>query len=44
MKCTSNEQDTCPVEKMGCEGCYYNKPHIEVGEYARTKRRNSKNT
>ena len=23
MKCTDKEQDTCRVEKMGCEGCYY---------------------
>lgn len=24
MKCTSKEQNTCRVEKMGCEGCAYN--------------------
>lgn len=23
MKCTSKEQETCNVEKMGCQGCYY---------------------
>lgn len=22
-KCTGTEWDTCRVEKMGCEGCYY---------------------
>ena len=22
-KCTSKEQETCQVEKMGCKGCYY---------------------
>lgn len=22
-KCTDKEQETCNVEKMGCEGCYY---------------------
>lgn len=21
--CTSKEQETCQVEKMGCKGCYY---------------------
>ena len=25
MTCTSKEQDTCNVEKYGCEGCFYNK-------------------
>lgn len=25
MFCTSKEQQTCDVEKRGCEGCYYNK-------------------
>ena len=25
MFCTSKEQETCEVEKRGCEGCYYNK-------------------
>lgn len=25
MFCTSNEQETCEVEKRGCEGCFYNK-------------------
>lgn len=24
MKCTDKERETCNVEKMGCEGCYYN--------------------
>jgi hypothetical protein len=24
MFCTENERKTCNVEKMGCEGCYYN--------------------
>lgn len=24
MKCTDKEWDTCQVEKMGCNGCYYN--------------------
>ena len=23
MKCTEKEQNTCNVEKMGCDGCYY---------------------
>lgn len=23
MKCTAKERETCNVEKMGCEGCYY---------------------
>ena len=23
-KCTYKEQETCQVEKYGCEGCYYN--------------------
>lgn len=25
MICTDKERETCNVEKMGCEGCYYNK-------------------
>ena len=25
MKCTEKEQETCNVEKRGCENCYYNK-------------------
>ena len=29
MNCTSKEQDTCQVEKMGCEGCFYNENEIE---------------
>ena len=24
MKCTIKEQETCELEKRGCEGCYYN--------------------
>ena len=32
MKCTSKEQDTCNVEKMGCEGCFYNKTSNEEVE------------
>lgn len=24
MKCTNKEQETCQVEKRGCEGCAYN--------------------
>ncbi len=24
MECTEQERETCNVEKMGCEGCYYN--------------------
>lgn len=29
MKCTDKEWDTCQVEKMGCNGCYYNKKNNE---------------
>ena len=29
MKCTDKEWQHCRVEKMGCEGCYYNKKNIE---------------
>lgn len=28
MKCTEKEQETCQVEKMGCEGCAYDEPLI----------------
>lgn len=28
-KCSSKEQDTCNVEKMGCKGCYYEKETIK---------------
>ena len=24
MKCTNREQETCNVEKLGCDGCAYN--------------------
>jgi len=34
MKCTYKEQETCDVEKLGCEGCAYN-DKIKVGEYYR---------
>jgi hypothetical protein len=26
MECTTKEQETCRVEKLGCKGCYYEKP------------------
>lgn len=29
MKCTSKEQDTCNVEKMGCKGCFYEENELE---------------
>lgn len=35
MKCTGKEWDYCNVEKMGCEGCYYNEDNdrnIEILE------------
>lgn len=35
MKCTDKEWQHCRVEKMGCEGCYYNV--IEIGEWVRLK-------
>ena len=25
MMCTEQERETCNAEKMGCDGCYYNK-------------------
>jgi hypothetical protein len=25
MTCTEKERETCEYEKLGCEGCYYNK-------------------
>ena len=28
MKCTGNEWDTCQVEKMGCNGCFYDEKEI----------------
>lgn len=28
MECTDKEWQTCRVEKMGCEGCYYNQINI----------------
>jgi len=24
MNCTNKQQETCEVEKFGCNGCYYN--------------------
>ena len=29
MKCTDKEWQTCRVEKMGCEGCYYDDSKIQ---------------
>lgn len=29
MKCTDKERETCNVEKMGCDGCYYNEKPIK---------------
>lgn len=29
MTCNDKIRETCQVEKMGCEGCYYNKPSEE---------------
>ena len=26
-KCTSEERETCNVEKMTCKGCFYNQPN-----------------
>ena len=26
MNCSTKQQDSCNVEKLGCDGCYYNKP------------------
>ena len=30
--CTNKEQETCDVEKRGCEGCYYNRKIEEKEE------------
>lgn len=32
MKCTDKERETCQVEKMGCDGCYYNEINIEIAK------------
>lgn len=32
MFCTSKEQQTCDVEKQGCEGCYYNNDENVVNQ------------
>ena len=29
MICSEKERESCNVEKLGCEGCYYNKPSGE---------------
>lgn len=29
MICSEKERESCNVEKLGCEGCYYNKPRGE---------------
>ena len=45
MKCTDNEWKHCRVEKMGCDGCYYNKK-ITLDDYLKkyhlTKKINEK--
>ena len=35
MICTEKERETCNVEKLSCEGCYYNKPNKEEIEKAK---------
>lgn len=37
MRCTGEEWDHCRVEKMGCNGCYYNNEIINIGDYIRNK-------
>lgn len=32
MTCKEKDRDTCNVEKMGCEGCFYNKTSNEEAE------------
>lgn len=32
MTCKEKDRDTCNVEKMGCEGCFYNKTSNEEVE------------
>lgn len=32
MTCTEKDRDTCNVEKMGCEGCFYNRASNEEVE------------
>lgn len=32
MTCKEKDRDTCNVEKMGCEGCFYNKASNEEAE------------
>ncbi len=32
MKCTDKERENCQVEKMGCNGCYYNECNIETAK------------
>ena len=32
MKCTIKEQEKCNVEKLGCDGCYYNQRDIETNK------------
>lgn len=32
MNCTNKEQETCDVEKRGCEGCYYNEKTTDENE------------
>ena len=43
MKCTNKEQETCEVEKRGCEGCfYYQEEEEEVNEQKVSKCTNNK--
>ena len=38
MFCTEENRKTCREEKLGCEGCFYNKQELKIGEYIRTKK------
>lgn len=36
MICSIKEQETCQVEKRGCEGCYYNQ--IKLGDIVKHRK------
>ena len=39
MFCTSKEQETCRVEKRGCEGCFYStSKELDITEVPEIKR------
>lgn len=43
MFCTDKERRTCQIEKMGCEGCFYNNDKNQIYKLIAVSDENKKN-